>query len=61
MKRHPFDMLSFVSGVLFVVLGIAFATAGNDVVDQASWLWPAILLSLGGAGLASVLRDTDRS
>ena len=60
MRRHPFDVLSFVAGSIFVLLGIAFATAGSDVVDEARWVWPAILLSLGGAGLAAVLRPSGR-
>jgi hypothetical protein len=59
MKRHPFDVLSFVAGAVFVLLGIAFATAGSDVVDQAQWVWPTILLTLGAAGLAAVLRSQD--
>ena len=57
MNRHPFDVLSFVAGTVFVILGVAFATAGSDVVDQARWLWPAILISLGAAGLAAALRQ----
>jgi hypothetical protein len=60
MKRHPFDVLSFIAGTLFVVLGVAFATEGSDVVDQAKWIWPAMLLSLGAAGLAAALRQGDR-
>ena len=60
MKRHPFEVLSFVAGAVFVVLGIAFATAGSDVVDNARWVWPAILLTLGAAGLSSVLRSTSK-
>ena len=59
MKRHPFDVLSFVAGAVFVLLGIAFATAGSDVIDQSRWVWPAILLSLGGAGLVAILRPRD--
>lgn len=59
MKRHPFDLLSFIAGALFVMLGVAFAAAGSDVVDNAKWVWPAVLLSLGGAGLAAALRPGD--
>jgi len=58
MKRHPFDVLSFVAGSVFVILGVAFAIAGSGVVDQARWVWPAILLTLGAAGLAAVLRPS---
>jgi hypothetical protein len=58
-KRHRFDLLSFVAGVVFVGLGAAFLAAGADVVDQAQWLWPAVLLVLGAAGLASALGRRD--
>ena len=56
MRRHRFDVLSFVAGAVFVGLGIAFLATGGDVVDEARWLWPALLLTLGAAGLLSTLR-----
>ena len=56
MKQHPFDILSFVAGTLFVALGIAFLATDGDIVDSAHWLWPVGLLTLGAAGLASTLR-----
>ena len=59
MKRHSFDVLSFVAGTVFVLLGIAFMTAGSDVVDQSRWLWPVMLLSLGAAGVAAVVRSSN--
>jgi hypothetical protein len=55
-NRHRFDVLSFVAGVVFVGLGIAFLATDGDVVEGARWLWPLLLLALGGAGLASALR-----
>jgi fatty acid desaturase len=64
MKRHPFDVLSFTAGAIFVGLGVAFLSAGADVVDSARWVWPLLLLALGAAGLASALRrepDSDGS
>jgi fatty acid desaturase len=60
MKTHPFDVLSFVAGAVFVGLGVAFLAAGADVAGQAHWLWPMLLVLLGGAGLASALRRDDR-
>jgi hypothetical protein len=54
-KQHRFDVLSFVAGVVFVGFGVAFLTCGSDVAGQAEWLWPAVLLVLGAAGLASAL------
>ena len=56
MKRHPFDPFAFVAGSLFVGLGIWFLAAGSDVLDNAHWVWPALLVALGVAGLASALR-----
>ena len=56
MKRHPFDLLSFVAGALFVALGIAFLAAGADVLTPARWALPALLIAVGGAGLVTALR-----
>lgn len=59
MKRHPFSVLSFTAGAVFVALAIAFLVAGEDVVEQRDWIWPVMLLSIGGAGVANVLRRED--
>jgi hypothetical protein len=59
MKRHPFDVLSFTAGAVFVGLGVAFLSAGADVVGNAGWLWPVLLVALGAAGLVSALRRDD--
>ncbi|MCU1487326.1 MAG: hypothetical protein JWN67_4072 [Actinomycetia bacterium] len=56
MKRHPFDPFSLTAGAVFVALGIWFLVAGSDVIDNANWVWPALLIALGAAGLASALR-----
>ena len=56
MTRHPFDLLSFVAGTVFVALAVAFLAAGNDVLLRARWLLPAVLVVIGGAGLVSALR-----
>jgi hypothetical protein len=55
-KRHPFDVLSFVSGTVFVALAVAFLAEGNDVLLRARWLLPVLLVVVGGAGLVSALR-----
>ena len=60
MKRHPFDPLSFVAGILFIGLAVGFLSAGGDVLDNAHWIWPGILVALGGAGLFSALRRDER-
>lgn len=61
MRRHDFDLLSFTAGVAFVGLAVAFLTGGADVVAQARWLWPTLLLTLGAAGLAATLGRRDGS
>jgi hypothetical protein len=55
-RKHPFDLLSFVAGLVFAGLGIGFAAAGSDVVRHGHWLLPGTLLVLGAAGVSSVLR-----
>ena len=59
MKRHPFDIFSFVAGAIFVALGISFAATGDNVLRDADWIWPALLVALGVAGLAAALRRDD--
>lgn len=56
MKPHRFDPLSFLAGGGFLALGLVFLLAGADVADDASWVWPLLLLGLGAAGLVSALR-----
>jgi hypothetical protein len=55
-KQHPFDVLSFVAGTVFVALGLAFLAEGNDILLRARWLLPVLLVVVGGAGLVSALR-----
>jgi hypothetical protein len=59
MRRHPFDVLSAAAGALYVALAVSFLAAGSDVVDQLRWIWPALLLGLGAAGLAGALKRDD--
>ncbi|MCU1374078.1 MAG: hypothetical protein JWO68_1364 [Actinomycetia bacterium] len=62
MTRPPFDVLSFTAGAVFIGLGVAFMAAGADVIDNARWVWPVLLVALGAAGLVSALRrDEDPS
>lgn len=53
MKKHRFDTLSFVSGLVFTGFGLLFLIPGNtdalfDVfAGVGSWAWPLILLAIG--------------
>jgi hypothetical protein len=57
MKRHGFDPVSFVSGVIFLL--IAGAAVWNQTIrwDLNAWVLPAAALFLGIALLASTLRS----
>jgi hypothetical protein len=61
MKRHVFDPVSLVTGVLFAGLGIAFFT-GNVLYGDSdtAWVWPAAIVALGLALLIGA-RDGEPS
>jgi hypothetical protein len=61
MKTHRFDAISFISGVVITLLGLAFLIPQTpvDVVDAIAsvtgWFWPVLLLVIGAAILVPVL------
>lgn len=68
MKSHRLDALSFISGLVVTLLGLAFLIPQTplDIIDVVtsfgSWFWPAVLLVVGVAILVPVLlpkEDTD--
>lgn len=46
MKLHRFDAVSFVSGALFVSIGLLVMLGGSSTLLSA-WLVPAVLIGLG--------------
>lgn len=46
MKQHRFDPLSFIFGVVFIVIASVFA-AGGRTIDLDAWVIPASILVLG--------------
>jgi hypothetical protein len=45
MREHP---ASFVSGILFVLVGLAYLLYALDVWDVRLWrLWPVFIIALG--------------
>lgn len=54
MKRHPFDLVSFVPGVLAVAIAVV-ALADGLTIDllTTDWVWPTVLVGLGVLILAS--------
>ena len=60
MRRHDLDLLSLVTGLVFV--GIAFGhilDVGSDFDLNGRWIVPVVLVALGVAGLAGILRPKD--
>jgi len=58
MKRHSFDGLSFIAGMTFAGIGLAFLLIRDlsDLVDvftdAGSWFWPLVLVVTGIAVIA---------
>ena len=67
MKTHRFDAVSFISGVVITLLGLAFLIPQTpvDVVEAiasvAGWFWPVLLLVVGGAILVPALLPKDEA
>lgn len=54
MQRHDLDPTSLISGLLFVGLAVLFLSDRVGALDlQVRWVWPALLMGLGIALLAS--------
>jgi hypothetical protein len=56
MKRHSFDPLSLVFGMLFAAIGALYLAGNVDVADLVARFWPAALVLLGLAMLFSTRR-----
>ena len=67
MKRHEFDGLSFISGLIITSIGLVFLLLAEigDIVnlfsDVGSWFWPLVFIAAGIAVLAPAIirRDDD--
>jgi hypothetical protein len=61
MKTHRFDSLSFLSGLVMTLIGLAFLIPRDpgDVFsvfgDIGNWFWPAVFLAIGIAVLAPLV------
>ena len=58
MKRHTFDPLSFVFGVILLLIAAASTLDQSVRWDLNAWVVPAAALVLGIGLLASALRST---
>lgn len=62
MRRHPFDLLSCIAGLLFTGLAAAYVVgAYTDIRLEARYAFPIALVALGLAGLAGSLLAQRRS
>jgi hypothetical protein len=63
MKRHDFDVLSFLSGLIFGAIAVAYLLATQQSWEiDGRWVLPGALIALGAAGIAgavSTLRRND--
>ncbi|HKA68596.1 MAG TPA: hypothetical protein VKG85_05695 [Actinomycetes bacterium] len=63
MKRHPADLIAFIAGLIFVLIGSAYLGSGDlDFgADGTQWLLPLALIGLGIAGLAGSIAGARRA
>lgn len=67
MKSHPFDPLSFVSGLVATAIGLLFLLPGTpgELIDRvgeaAEWFWPLLLIAVGVTVLLPLLRRSQSS
>lgn len=66
MKRHEFDTLSFIAGLVITSIGLVFLLLADvgDIVslfsDVGSWFWPLVFIAAGIAVLApAITRRSD--
>ncbi len=67
MKSHRFDAISFISGLVITLLGLAFLIPETPVdivhalTSLGSWFWPAVLMVIGVAILIPVFLSRETS
>jgi hypothetical protein len=61
-RRHDLDLTSLICGVVFLlVAGTHLVAAASGEQVELVWLFPALLIGLGVAGLAGALRSKGRT
>jgi hypothetical protein len=61
-RKHSFDLVSFIAGLLFVGLAVAYTVgAYTDIRIDPRLVLPLVLVGLGLAGLAASLLAQHRS
>lgn len=61
MKKHKFDGVSFISGIVITAIGLLFLipSAPTEIFDNlgdiGGWIWPVVLVSIGVAVLVPAI------
>ena len=57
MKKHPFDPISFLFGLVFAVVGIVFIVGDVNIAEVGwRWVWPLPVLFLGALLLTLAMK-----
>lgn len=61
MRRHELDWISLIAGIVFLGFAIAYVVASlSDLTLDGRYVWPVVLVALGGAGVATAIRANQR-
>ncbi len=56
MRRHDFDWVSLIGGIVFTGIAVLYlVVAVTDVNVDARFVWPLVLVALGAAGIATAV------
>ena len=61
MRKHDLDWVALIAGVLFSGLAVAYIVASlADVSVDGRFVWPAVFIALGAAGVATAVTANAR-
>jgi hypothetical protein len=61
-KPHDLDLVSLVTGLLFLAIGVLAVVAGATDLDfDKRWIGPAVLITIGVGGVGTVALGEVRS
>ena len=61
MRRHDLDWVSLIAGLVFAGLAITYLVASlADVSIDGRFVWPAVFIALGAAGVATAVTANAR-
>jgi mannose/fructose/N-acetylgalactosamine-specific phosphotransferase system component IIC len=60
-RRHDLDWVSLIAGLVFTVLALGYLlVAVTDLSIDGRFVWPVVLVALGGAGVATAVKANQR-